>query len=329
MSEQGFTSGDSRVRVALSASQPRTREVVLRGRTESKRMVDVKAEIAGTIVSRPVERGARVAEGDLLCEIAIDDRKVTLAEARAALQTARIEHEGSLKLKDQGLLSDVAIATSQARLEAAAANAHRQSLNLARTRIVAPFAGVVEDLHMNRGDYATPGATCATLLDLNPMLVVAQVTETEVDKLASAQSVLAVTATGQQLAGVITFVGKQSDHATRTYPVEITVDNDDYSIRSGLSVTLRVGVEQVLAHRIAPSLLTLDDAGQLGLRYVGADNRVAFSTVQIIEDSAAGMWVTGLPGTVNIITVGQEYVTVGDIVKPVYSVEDADQVASL
>ena len=328
-SADDFSNADSRVRVALSASQPRMRQVVLRGRTESKRMVDVKAEIAGAIVSRPVERGAVVTKGDLLCEVAVDDREVTLAEARAAQQTARIEFEGSLKLKDQGLLSDVAIATAQARLEAAQANVHRQSLNLARTQIVAPFSGVVENLHMNVGDYAVPGASCATLIDLDPMLVVAQVTESEVENLATSQSVAVLTSTGRQLDGVISFVGKQSDSATRTYPVEITIDNKDYSIRSGLTVTLRVGVEQVLAHQVSPSLLTLDDAGQLGLRYVDDASRVAFQPVDIIEDSTAGMWVTGLPGTVSLITVGQEYVAVGDIVEPVYSAEDADQIASL
>jgi multidrug efflux system membrane fusion protein len=41
------------------------------------------------------------------------------------------------------------------------------------------------------------------------------------------------------------------------------------------------------------------------------------------------MWITGLPGTVNLITVGQEYVAVGDFVEPVFSSKDADQLASL
>ena len=313
----------------MITAEPRTRHVVLRGRTESKRMVDVKAEIAGAIVSRPVERGMQVDKGDLLCEIAVEDRQATMQEARAALQTARIEHQGSLELQKQGLLSDVAIANSEARLESARATAHRQGLNLARTRIEAPFSGVVENLHMNIGDYATPGASCATLIDLDPMLVAARVTEAEVDYLSQAQSVSGYTATGRKLQGSVSFVGKQSDPETRTYPVEITVDNDDYSIRSGLTVTLRIGVEQVRAHQVSPSLLTINDAGEMGLRIVDESNRVAFKAVEIIEDSASGMWITGLPGTVNLITVGQEYVAVGDRVEPVLSAKRADQLATL
>jgi len=319
----------NRVRVSIIRSEPRTREVVLRARTESKRSVEVKAEIAGKVTSRPVERGMQVAKGDLLCELAIDDREVALDEARAALETARIEYDGSLKLQNQGLLSDVGVASSQARQEAAKAHLHRQELNLARTRIVAPFAGVVEELQMHDGDYAVPGAACATLIDLDPMLIIAHVTEAEVDSLKQDQAVAGLTVNGRELAGSVSFVGRQSDPVTRTYPVEITVANNDYSIRSGLTVALHIGVDVVPAHQISPSLLTLNDAGQMGIRVLDVANRVVFEPVEILEDGAEGMWITGLPDTARLITVGQEYVALGEIVEPVYSGADKPQVAGL
>lgn len=326
-SAQSQPSTLNRVRVDVLAAEYRTRSVVLRGKTESKRVVDVKSEISGNIVSRPVERGMRVEQGDLLCELAVDDRGVAVQEARAALETARIELEGSLKLQDEELLSEVAIAASQARKEGAKAHLRRQELNLARTRIVAPFAGVVEDLHMNVGDYAIPGATCATLIDLDPMLVRADVTEAEVETLSVGQPVSGMSVAGRTLDGVVSFVGKQSDPDTRTYPVEITVDNQDYSIRSGLTVTMRIGVEQVPAHQVASSLLGLDDAGVLGIRTLDDANRVVFSPVEILEDGFDGVWVTGLPDTVNLITVGQEYVTPGETVHPVFVDKSKDQLA--
>lgn len=319
----------NRVRVAVIAAEQRTRQLVLRGRTESKRMVEVKAEIAGSVVSRPVERGMRVARGDVLCELAVDDREVALQEARAAFTTARIEHQGTVTLREQGLVSEVTIAGSQARKEAARAHLRRQELNLAKTRIVAPFAGVVEELHMNVGDYAVTGAPCATLIDLDPMLVRADVTEAEVDSLVTGQAVAGTSSVGRDLMGLVSFVGKQSDPLTRTYPVEITVDNPDYSIRSGLTVTLNIGVETVLAHQVAPSLLSLNDAGVMGIRTLDDSNRVVFSPVDILEDGPEGVWITGLDGTVSLITVGQEYVALGEIVEPVYISGAADQVARL
>ena len=308
----------TRVRARVSQAQLRTRFLVLRGRTESKRSVEVKAEIAGKIVNRPVERGGVVKRGALLCELAVDDRAASVSEAKASLVEAKIEYEGSLKLKEQGLQSQTAIARSSARLESARAQLRRMELNMERTLITAPFDGVVEELQMNVGDYAAPGAICATLLDLDPMLITADVTEAEVENLSQGDKVAGATSTGLEIDGTLTFVGKQSDPVTRTYPVEITVDNSDYHLRSGLTSTVRISLDEVSAHLVSPALFTLNDQGEFGLRVVEEDNRVGFVAIKVIEDADQGVWVTGLPRTVSLITVGQEYVLAGQSIDPLY-----------
>ena len=316
--EQASQTTQNRVRVELKQAEPRMQSVVLRGRTEAKRSVEVTAEISGQIVKRSAERGQQVRQGQLLCEIATNDRAMAVEEAQAALEQAEIENEGSLELAARGLLSEVAIAAAAARREAAEAHLERQVLNLARTQITAPFDGVVEDLHLDEGDYAMPGDACATLIDLDPMLVAAQVTEEQVEYLQLGSLVKGSTRIGRPLEGELSFIGNQSDPVTRTYTVEITVDNEDYGLRSGLTVSLRVMLDEVKAHGIAPSLLTLNEQGEMGVRLIDASNRVVFSAVKIIEDGPDGMWVTGLPDTAALITVGQEYVAAGTIVNPVY-----------
>ena len=322
----------ARVRAEVRHAQSRKRFLTLRGRMHSKRIVDVKAELAGKVVARPIERGARVAQGDLLCELALDDRQVALTETKAALNEAEIEHEGSLKLKARGLQSQTAIARSEAALEFARANVLRAELNLARTRIVAPFDGVVENLPLNIGDYATNGSLCATVIDLDPMLITADVTEAEVGYVELATPVVGSTSAGVEILGEITFVSKQSDPLTRTYSVEATVENADYSLSSGLTTSMRIELNEVLAHRVSPALFTLDDAGALGVRAIDQDNRVVFYAVDVIEDTAEGAWVTGLPSAVNLITVGQEFVLVGQLVEPIYvgaQVDSAIKVGSV
>jgi membrane fusion protein, multidrug efflux system len=309
----------ARVRARIIEAQPRTRAVVLRGRTQSKRVVEVKAEVAGRVVSRPVERGQQVKSGELLCQLAVDDREASVVQAEAAFEEARIEHEGSLKLKQQGLQSETAIAKAAARLEAARADVHRKGLNLERISIVAPYDGFIETLHMNEGDYAAAGSVCVTLIDLDPMLIAANVTEAEVDKMQLQGVVKGRTSTGQEVVGVLTFIGRQSDPQTRTYPVEITVANPDFSLRSGLTATVELELEQVSAHLVSPALFALDDAGDIGLRTIGTDNRVEFHRITIIDDGVDGVWVSGLPDPVHLITVGQEFVHAGQLVDPIYS----------
>jgi multidrug efflux system membrane fusion protein len=270
------------------------------------------------VVNRPLGRGDTVKQGELLCELAVDDRSASLTEAKALLIEAKIEYEGSLKLKEQGLQSQTSIARASARLESARAQLRRMELNMARTRITAPFDGVLEKLQMNVGDYAAPGSICATLIDLDPMLITADVTEAEVEKLSDGIRVNGATSTGLEIDGRLTFIGKQSDPVTRTYPVEITVDNSDYQLRSGLTATVRISLDEVFAHHVSPALFTLNDQGEFGLRVIDEGNRVGFLAIEVIEDTNQGVWVTGLPPTVTLITVGQEYVLAGQTVDPLY-----------
>ena len=57
-------------------------------------------------------------------------------------------------------------------------------------------------------------------------------------------------------------------------------------------------------------LLSLNDEGELGIKIV-ENEIVKFLLIQIIEDGLDGLWVSGLPDEVTIITVGQEYVING------------------
>ena len=73
-------------------------------------------------------------------------------------------------------------------------------------------------------------------------------------------------ATGETVHGTIRYVAPVANAATRTFQVELEVDNGDGRLRAGGTAELRIPAETVLAHRVSPSLLTLDDAGNVGIR---------------------------------------------------------------
>ena len=111
----------TRVRVAVLEATERAKTIQVRGKTENKRTVMAKAELVGTLVARPVERGTQVQAGDVLCDISPEDRFVSLNEARAELNQARIDYQGALKLKQKGFNSESAIAAARTRLAASEA----------------------------------------------------------------------------------------------------------------------------------------------------------------------------------------------------------------
>ena len=71
----------------------------------------------------------------------------------------------------------------------------------------------------------------------------------------------------------------------------------------------------MLAHKIPPSILTLQDDGTIGIKALSNKNMVIFYPIQKVKDTVDGMWVSGLPNEVNLIISGQEYVSTGQIIE--------------
>lgn len=303
-----------RVRARQIEAQPYTTHVLVKGHTEPNRSVRLRAELDGVIVALPVAEGRAVKRGDVICEIEAEDRPERLARARAALHKAELDTAGAERLKSKGLQSETAMAQQGVALANARADFKRARVDVSNLHIRAPFDGVINQRAVELGDFIRRGEECATLLDLDPLLLVGEVSETQVDGLAPGGPASAQLQTGQGVSGRLRFISQQADEITRAYRVEVAVDNGNGELRGGISGRLVLPTGEVVAHRINSSLLTLDDRGDLGVRILDGENRVQFANVALVGDGDAGIWVSGLPREVTLITVGQEYVTEGEIV---------------
>jgi multidrug efflux system membrane fusion protein len=308
----------TQVRVTRMNAVEKIRFETIRGKTQNKRTVAVRSEIDGKIVARNVEKGDTVIAGQVLCELAMEDRQSSLTEAKEAVTQAQLEYKGAQKLKARGYNSENAIASARAKLASTLTVLDRRELSIAKTQVKAPFAGSVEDVHMELGEYVMTGAPCATIVDLNPMLIVGRVSEKSILDIQTGIIAGGILTDGREVQGPITFLGQQSNAQTRTYSVEIEIDNSDLSLRSGITTEILIPVERVLAQKISPALFSLDDSGGYGIRLIDSDNIVTFYTVNIVAEDEDGVWVTGLPNVSDVITVGQELVVPGERVDPVF-----------
>ena len=318
-------SDPAKVRVRWSEAREYAREVMARGRTAPNREVVLKAEISGRVVAVPAEKGQAVAEGDVICELAAEDRPQRVVEAEAAVAQAEIDYQGALKLKQKGYQSESAIAEAKARLESARATLEQTRINLANTRIVAPFSGFVDDRPVEVGDYMDRTSVCAELVEMDPLKVVARLSEREVVQVAVGSRANVELVTGQRVAGEVVYLSHLADPQTRTYEMEISLPNPDVDLRAGVACQIRVAAEHLQAHRIPASLLALGDAGQPGVKFVDDENLVRFVEVNLEGDDGQGVWVTGLPPKVRLITVGQEYVSSGERVQAELDSEPAGE----
>lgn len=287
--------------------------------TQPNRRVDIKAQAAGMISKVAVLRGATVAAGDLICKLDDQGRHAALRAAQAAVERADLEHRGVVSLKRGGFQSDLAIARALAELQAA-----RSALAVARNtvdhlRMVAPFAGIVEERALELGDYVRPGQLCATLVELDALRIVAQVAAANINQLRIGQTAQFGLSSGDKYPAIITYLAHTADTTTRTYRVEAQVANPTLALRAGLAGELEVALPSVAAQLIPAAVLQLDDAGRSMVKVLAEDARVVNINVQIISGNASGVWVQGLPPRVALITVGQNYVIAGERVDAVFS----------
>lgn len=305
------------VRVARSEAVPRPRHVVLRGRTEPNRTVTVRSETVGRVATIEAERGGRLAEGARIATLAEEDRPARLAEARALLAQREAEYRASRTLAERGFRADNQHAVAQAQLDAARAQVRRMEVESRRTVIRAPFEGVLERRPVELGHYLQEGDEVAVIVDLDPMVIVAYLTETDRARVEVGHTGTVRLATGEEVAARVRYLSAKADDATRTFRIELETPNPGHRLIAGVTAEIRVAVEEVPVHRITPALLALDEQGQVGVKTVGPEDRVEFRPVRILADGPEGMWVGGLPAAVRLITVGQEFVRPGQQVRPV------------
>ena len=290
----------------------------------------------GTRDASLAEARARLAEA----EGRVPEAQAGVLEASARVREAEINLNAARRLSEDGFASETRLVSAQAAMETATAGVQRANSAVSSAQagiqaaqaavasaereidkltITAPFSGLLETDTAELGALMQPGTPCATIIQLNEVKLVGFVPEADVAKVSVGAMAGARLTSGQQVQGRVTFLSRSADDLTRTFRVEVTVANDDLAISDGQTAEILVASEGNTAHLIAQSSLTLDDDGVLGVRTVGTGNIAAFMPVTLLRDTAEGVWVTGLPDTVDIITVGQEFVIDGVRVAPTFT----------
>jgi multidrug efflux system membrane fusion protein len=286
-------------------------EITIRGRTAADQKVVVRADASGIVKETPVAQGAYVKAGDVLCRLELEARGAGRAEARAALQKAKLDYDAAVKLAAEGFRSQTGVAGVKAAYDQAKAAAERAEIEYSKTAVRAPFDGVFDELLADAGDLVKPGDPCGVVIKRSPFLVKGSIAEKDVARIKAGDKGVARLATGEEIDGVVRFVSTSAAAATRTFDVELEVSNEEGLLRDGVTAEFTVFADPLTAHKIPRSALTLNDEGRLGVRSVGADDLVVFTPLSLVGEDEDGIWVAGLDGAVNVIVRGQDYVSEG------------------
>ena len=292
------------------------RQISIFGRTEAMREVVLKAETTGIVTSAPLTEGQFVKKGQLVCRQDINARQANLDQAKAMLKTRELEYRAAVTLVEKGYRSETQAATALAALDGAKAQVKQAEIELDNVNIRAPFSGIFETQLAQIGDFLSPGQPCGLIVDLDPLIAVVQMTENQIGYVSVGQETVVQLATGQTLAGKIRLIEAKADPSTRTFRTEILLPNPKLELKAGLTATVRLQGNSVPAHKIPSQILSLNEFGDLGVRYLDANDIVRFAVTETVDEDSDGIWVTGLPEKARIIIKGQDFVSVGTIVDP-------------
>ena len=180
--------------------------------------------------------------------------------------------------------------------------------------LMAPFNGIILDGHKIEGELVTPGSSVYEIIDLSKIKIVGYLNENEIKGI-NIKNKVEVSILDKIIEGTIDYISPIADYNTKTFEISVIFDNLDLSIRDGLSAELKIYKEKIKVHQISPSVLSLGNDGDIGIKVLNQDNEVIFKEIVIIEDTSDYMLIGGLEDKENIITIGQQYVSSGDKVE--------------
>ncbi len=304
------------VAVTTSKAETVTQFYQAEGQALPDRDTMLRAETSGDIAEVLVSKGQDVAAGAVIARFDPTNNEADANEAASELARVQREFDNAEQLLERGVATADRVALARAALAAAQARITAVAQDAQALTITAPFAGRIETLDLDAGEYVATGTEVGRLVDITPLTVAIQVPQQSLTRIAVGQPATVKFITGEEREGTVAFVGTSAASETRTFLAEVEVANDDGAIPAGISAEVIIPTGEATAHFLSPSIVSLDTEGTLGIKTVNDADVVEFFPIEVVRAQIDGIWVTGLPETVDVITVGQGYVGKGETVIP-------------
>ncbi|WP_292230061.1 efflux RND transporter periplasmic adaptor subunit, partial [Mesorhizobium sp.] len=291
------------------------------GLTEADKRAVLATRVAGVIEKLPVKQGDHVKTGDLVLMFAAEEKISNVDNARQLLVQRKAELDAAERLAKTGNLPKLQLDTARSNLTLAQSQLDTAQAELDRNEVKAPFDGVIDRIPVELGSSVMQGGEVATILKLDPIIARGEISERDLRYVKIGDQADVRLVNDQKVTGTVRYISRDASAQTRTFRVEVAIPNGDGAIPAGMTAEITLSAEPTNAVMLPRSVVTLGDKGDLGIRAVGKDNKVAFFPIDLVDDTPHGLVLGGIPEDVRIIVAGQELVKEGDLVKPV----EADQ----
>jgi RND family efflux transporter MFP subunit len=292
------------VNVTVEKIVPRslTDRIELSGRLDPWIEVRVSTELGGVVQHVGFDQGQRVSAGQVLARVGTDLMQASLDEAEAARRAAEAAFTKTRELFERQHVPRQELIAATSQFEAARAREALARLRLERSIIKAPIAGIAVTREIDPGEVLAPGAPITVIHRIDRLKAKAGIPENDIAafRVGSDASISVDAYPDKTFEGRVNFIGTAVDGTTRTFPVEVAIDNLKGELRSGMIARVALvkkRFEDVVV--IDRDIMQERDAGPVAIVLEGKAARVRQLTlganegnrVHVREGLAPGEWL--------------------------------------
>jgi membrane fusion protein (multidrug efflux system) len=307
------------VEMAKAEARPMQEVLSLVGTLEADESVLLKPEISGRIAAIQFDEGQRVEAGALLVQLDDSETAAELREAEADVSFAQAEHARRADLYRQRVVSKQELERAKAELDRITARVEIMKAKLGKTRIRAPFAGIVGARRVSPGMVVDSGDTLANFEAIDLLKLNFEVPERYLPRIGVGQPVdLKVVAfPGRQFRGVVYFIDPRISRTNRSVGVKARVPNSDRLLRPGMFANIDLLIEEKSDAVAIPEQALVPMAGQQFVFRVKPDSTVDLVPVKTgIRDEGVVEITSGLSSGDTVVAAGHQKIGPGSRVVP-------------
>ncbi|SRR6056297_32262 len=213
--------------------------VEVQGTVQSRDEVSATAELGGRITAIFIEEGDHVKEGQIVARLDDATLQAQKAEVESQLSLARDIFDRQKQLWEKEIGSEVQYLQAKNNKENLEKRLQTLEVNLAKTKIRAPKSGVVDQLLLKSGEFASPGLPIAVIIDHRRLKVVMEVPENYLGRAQEGDTItLNFPNIDEKRWAIISLVGSRINPRNRTFTAEALLTADPAGlIRPNMLVT--------------------------------------------------------------------------------------------
>ena len=267
-----------------------------------------------------------------------------IKSAKAALSKSKKDFESSKRLKEKGIRTELELEEKYANYKSAeasltelleisknqeisrfSANIQKINTDIAKleeqiefTEIRSPRSGWIENIKVEIGEFIKNGKNVARLIGLDELILEMQIPQSNISNVKLGDQVEINFNNEKYFTGKVLKIGAIANDSTRTFNIEVRIQNSDETLRAGMSAEAQIKIDQVNAFKISPAHLNTNNNGELYVKIIGSNNQVEARVINIVKTHDNFAYISGLTNKTIVLTTGQAFLQSGDT--PTYKI---------